>query len=94
MSYMIDFLHFQVDDFGCSDGKFIKCLKNLPFATEIACVDVNNSSLDSAAHVSRPVAWDYIFKRYRNLSIKIFCGSVLEKDARLRGYDAVTCIEL
>lgn len=84
----------KVVDFGCSEGKFIKYLKKLPYATEIACVDVLESSLYLAEQASRPVTWDFIFKRYKDLSIKIFSGSALEKDARLFDYDAVTCIEL
>lgn len=92
-SLNISFL-FKVVDIGCSEGKFIKYLKKLPFATEISCVDVLESQLFLASQVSRPLTWDYLFKRYKDLSIKIFCGSALEKDARLQGYNAVTCIEL
>lgn len=84
----------KIADFGCAEGKFIKYLKNFSFATEISCIDLHRPSLDYACQVSRPAAWDFVFKRYKNLFIKIYCGSALEKDARLQGYDAVTCIEL
>ncbi|XP_055939270.1 small RNA 2'-O-methyltransferase-like [Argiope bruennichi] len=84
----------KVVDFGCAEGKFIKYLKKLPFATEISCVDLHEPSLESAVHASRPNAWDFIFKRHQPLKIKIFKGSALENDSRLQGYNAVTCIEL
>ncbi|GIY59972.1 hypothetical protein CEXT_644451 [Caerostris extrusa] len=84
----------KVVDFGCAQGAFIKYLKKLPFVTEISCVDVHESSLDSASYASRPHAWDYVFKRHKPLSIKIYKGSALENDRRLQGYSAVTCIEL
>lgn len=84
----------KVADFGCSEGKFIKYLKNLPFATEIACVDLHKPSLHLASQVSRPVTWDFIFKRYKDLSVRIYHGSILERDYRLLGFHAVTCIEL
>ncbi|GIY89661.1 small RNA 2'-O-methyltransferase [Caerostris darwini] len=84
----------KVVDFGCAQGAFIKYLKKLPFVTEISCVDVHEPSLDSASYASRPHAWDYVFKRHKPLSIKIYKGSALENDRRLQGYSAVTCIEL
>ncbi|CAL1286881.1 unnamed protein product [Larinioides sclopetarius] len=84
----------KVVDFGCAEGNFIKYLKKLPFATEISCIDLHEPSLEKAVHVSRPNAWDFVFKRHQPLKIKIFKGSALENDFRLQGYDAVTCIEL
>ncbi|XP_054724610.1 small RNA 2'-O-methyltransferase-like [Uloborus diversus] len=85
---------YKIVDFGCAEGKFIKYLRKLPFVTEIACVDVNEACLDLAASISRPTAWDHVFKRHEDLSIKIFKGNAGEKDSRLLGYSAVTCIEL
>ncbi|PRD32474.1 UNVERIFIED_CONTAM: Hen1 [Trichonephila clavipes] len=84
----------KVVDFGCAQGSFIKYLRNLPFVTEISCVDIHEPSLERAAVVSRPNAWDFVFKRHQPLTIKIYKGSVLENDCRLKGYSAVTCIEL
>lgn len=84
----------KVVDFGCAQGNFIKYLRKLPFVTEISCVDVHELSLERAAVASTPNAWDFIFKRHQPLTIKVFKGSVLENDCQLKGYSAVTCIEL
>lgn len=84
----------KVVDYGCSEGKFIKHLKNLPFVSEIACVDVDEYSLENASRLSRPRAWDFVFKRHTELLIGVYRGSVAEKDIRIKGFDAVTCIEL
>ncbi|KAG8197727.1 hypothetical protein JTE90_001649 [Oedothorax gibbosus] len=84
----------KVVDFGCAEGNFIKYLRKLPFATEIACVDLHEPSLENACFRAKPNAWDFVFKRHKPLAIKLFRGSALENDRRLQGYSAVTCIEL
>ncbi|UYV82837.1 hypothetical protein LAZ67_22001033 [Cordylochernes scorpioides] len=84
----------QVADFGCAEGRFLSYLKKLPFVEEISLVDMDQYSLELAGYKARPLAWEYIFCRTANLAVQLFHGSVAEADARLVGYDAVTCIEL
>lgn len=84
----------RVVDFGCAEGKFFKYLKNLPFTEEIVGVDLSRKCLELSSRRIEPLAHDFVFKRHCPLSIKLFLGSVAEKDSRLQGFDAVTCIEL
>lgn len=41
-----------------------------------------------------PLSTDYLQPSEDELRIELYQGSVTEKDARLRGFDLVTCIEL
>ncbi|KAG1659709.1 Small RNA 2'-O-methyltransferase [Nymphon striatum] len=84
----------RVVDFGCAEGNFVKFLKNVLHVKEISAVDLEFSSCMSCVNKSRPIAWDHIMMRPNPLKIKIFHGSVLKNDFRLKNYDAVTCIEL
>uniref|UniRef100_A0A2R5LI35 Small RNA 2'-O-methyltransferase n=1 Tax=Ornithodoros turicata TaxID=34597 RepID=A0A2R5LI35_9ACAR len=84
----------SVVDFGCASGHFLKFLKRLEQVTDIALVDTSYGCLDEAWRLARPLVWECLNRRARNLSIKLYCGSVAHKDTRLRHFDAVTCIEL
>lgn len=84
----------KVVDFGCSTGRFFIHLKQLQQLTHYAAVDISYSCLESAYREARPLAWDLMHKRYHTLTCQFFKGSVADRDPRLFGFDAVTCIEL
>ena len=84
----------KVADFGCAEGKLIRRLKQLPFIEEIAFIDCDDFCLEQCLYEARPLTWDYIFGRPKQLKINVFKGSVGERDRRLIDFDAITCIEL
>lgn len=45
-------------------------------------------------HGLAPLSADYLQPSEDELRIELYQGSVMQKDARLRGFDLVTCIEL
>ncbi|XP_069376472.1 small RNA 2'-O-methyltransferase isoform X2 [Paralichthys olivaceus] len=45
-------------------------------------------------HALAPISTDYLQPSYDPLCVELYQGSVTEKDARLRGFDLVTSIEL
>ncbi len=48
----------------------------------------------SFRHGLAPMSTDYLQPSYDQLRIELYQGSVTQKDARLRGFDLVTSIEL
>lgn len=48
----------------------------------------------SFRHGLAPISTDYLQPSYDQLRIELYQGSVTQKDARLRGFDLVTNIEL
>lgn len=84
----------KIADFGCAEGKFLRFLKKLSNVEEISCIDCNDYCLEQCIYESRPLAWDFIFGRSKELNINVYKGSVAQTDSRLIGYDAITCIEL
>lgn len=48
----------------------------------------------SFRHGLAPISTDYLQPSYDQLRIELYQGSVTQKDARLRGFDLVTSIEL
>ena len=97
----------KIVDFGCAEGKLIGrikassafvsadgagCLKRL---RELIGVDVDEEVLESASRFTAPLPGDSIFPRQTSpLSILLMKGSVSDEDARLKGADVVTAIEL
>lgn len=84
----------RVADFGCAEGKFVRRLKKLPQLEELVCVDCDDYSLQFCVDESRPLAWDMIFGRSKALTIDVLKGDLSQKECALKGFDAITCIEL
>ncbi|KAF7653163.1 hypothetical protein LDENG_00086670 [Lucifuga dentata] len=96
--FVIDFVKRnktkKVVDLGCSECCL---LKKLRFHREIELlvgVDINPAKLKKKMHGLAPISTDYLQPGYDPLNIKLYQGSVTEKDARLRGFDLATSIEL
>ncbi|XP_076010506.1 small RNA 2'-O-methyltransferase [Genypterus blacodes] len=96
--FIIDFVKRdkpkKVVDLGCS-----KCclIKNLRFHREIELlvgVDINLAKVTKKMHELAPLSTEYLQPRCSPLSIELYQGSVTEKDARLRGFDLLTSVEL
>ncbi|KAM9385760.1 small RNA 2'-O-methyltransferase [Pholidichthys leucotaenia] len=81
-------------DLGCN-----KCtlMKKLKFHREIELlvgVDIDGATIKKHMHGLAPIATDYLKPSYDQLHIELYQGSVTQEDARLRGFDLVTGIEL
>lgn len=84
----------SVADFGCSSGMFLTYVKRLGNLRRYVGVDVTYGCLEDPGQLTRPLDWDIVHKRARTLNIEFFKGNVSDRDSRLEGFDAVTCIEL
>lgn len=84
----------RMADFGCAEGRFFRHLKKLPFVEEVNLVDISRPELDEAAFQCTPIAWDFIFGRFVEMTLNLYQGSVIEPDDRFIGLDAITMIEL
>ncbi|XP_041861155.1 small RNA 2'-O-methyltransferase [Melanotaenia boesemani] len=84
----------KVIDLGCGECSL---LKKLRFHREIELlvgVDINGAKIKKKMHVLAPISTDYLQPSNRQLRIEMYQGSVTQRDARLRGFDLVTGIEL
>ncbi|CAL8268039.1 unnamed protein product [Arctogadus glacialis] len=96
--YVIDFVKThkpkKVVDLGCNDCSLLRKLK-FHREIELLCgVDLQSDSMEKKMHELAPLPTDYLQPGASPLSIELYHGSVTQKDARLRGFDLVTSIEL
>uniref|UniRef100_A0A3B5A2J6 Small RNA 2'-O-methyltransferase n=1 Tax=Stegastes partitus TaxID=144197 RepID=A0A3B5A2J6_9TELE len=96
--FVIDFVKQhkpkKVVDLGCSECSL---LKKLRFHREIELLvglDVNGAKVKKHMYGLAPISTDYLQPTYDQLCIELYQGSVTQEDARLRGFDLVTAIEL
>lgn len=81
-------------DFGCSDLKLFKYIKELPHVQRIIGVDVDENLMPRCRYEARPLSFFYVLGYPHKLTVDLFVGSIAERDRRLRDADAVICIEL
>jgi len=84
----------KMADFGCSEGRFVRLVKKLPFLTQLLAVDISLVSLEECIYNARPIPYDYIFGRFVGMDVSLIRADVTVKDPRFRGLDVITCIEL
>ena len=84
----------KIADFGCAEGKFVRRLKKLVNVEEIALIDSDDFTLDLCLYEARPLNYDFLFGRSKELKLNVFKGSVSQRDSCLKGFDAITCLEL
>lgn len=80
----------RVIDIGCGDGKLIKSLLSIPFFTQIVGMDVSSVELGRA---KKKINYSEL-PEIQLERVKFFQGSLLYKDTRLLGYDALCLIEV
>ena len=85
---------FQVVDFGSAECKVFRYLLNTATVTSVTLVDIDRQLLEMSKWCIRPMTCDYICRRAKPFTVKIFEGSVTEFDSRLEDVDAVTMIEV
>jgi 3' terminal RNA ribose 2'-O-methyltransferase Hen1 len=79
----------SVIDLGCGEGKLLRLLLNKTKIPRVAGMDVSSRALEIAnERLERSVAPS---KRSR---LKLFSGSLIYRDSRLRGYDAAALVEV
>ncbi|KAG7280756.1 hypothetical protein CRUP_037686 [Coryphaenoides rupestris] len=84
----------QVADLGCNDGSLLRKLK-FHREIELLCgVDLDSATMKKKMHLLAPIPTDYLVPGDSPLSVELYQGSVTQKDARLRGFHLVTCLEL
>jgi 3' terminal RNA ribose 2'-O-methyltransferase Hen1 len=80
----------SVVDLGCGEGTLLRRLLDDKVFTKVTGVDVSFRSLEIAKQKLR---MDDMPERQRE-RVQLVHGSLTYRDARLRGYDAATCIEV
>ncbi|TNM88190.1 hypothetical protein fugu_006411 [Takifugu bimaculatus] len=84
----------KVVDLGCCECKLLKKLKFHRQMKLLVGVDINGATVKKHMYGLAPLSTDYLQPSEDELRIELYQGSVTEKDARLRGFDLVTSIEL
>ncbi|KAM6921293.1 small RNA 2'-O-methyltransferase [Xenentodon cancila] len=84
----------KVADLGCAECGLLKKLKFHREVELLVGVDVNGAKINKKKHKLAPISTDYLQPSFDQLRIEMYQGSVTQRDARLKGFDLVTCIEL
>ncbi|XP_039984295.1 small RNA 2'-O-methyltransferase isoform X2 [Xiphias gladius] len=96
--FVIDFVKRnkpkKVVDLGCSECILLKKLKFHREVELLVGVDINGTKVRKKMYGLAPISTDYLQPTYDQLRIELYQGSVTHKDARVRGFDLVTSIEL
>ena len=80
----------QVLDLGCGEGRLVQALLREPTTTQVTGVDVSTRSLDRAA---QRLHLDHLPDRQRE-KVALIQGGLTYRDARFRGFDAATLVEV
>uniref|UniRef100_A0A665VB25 Small RNA 2'-O-methyltransferase n=1 Tax=Echeneis naucrates TaxID=173247 RepID=A0A665VB25_ECHNA len=96
--FVIDFVERnkpkKVGDLGCGECSLLKKLRFHREVELLVGVDINGTQVHKNMHGLAPLSTDYLQPTYNQLCIELYQGSVTQKDARLRGFDLLTSIEL
>ncbi|XP_029285557.1 small RNA 2'-O-methyltransferase isoform X2 [Cottoperca gobio] len=96
--FVIDFVKRnkpkKVLDLGCSECVLLKKLKFHREIELLVGVDIDGVKVKKRKNGLAPLSTDYLQPSYDQLRIDLYQGSVTQKDARLKGFDLVTSIEL
>lgn len=84
----------SVLDLGCNECSLVKYLKQLPFLTQINCVDISSFNLERSHSNLKVGVNDFLIERTHQQTVNLYLGSALEKDSRFGQTDVVTCVEL
>ncbi|XP_026201989.1 small RNA 2'-O-methyltransferase [Anabas testudineus] len=84
----------KVADLGCGECTLLKKLKFHREIELLVGVDINGAKVKKKMNGLAPISTDYLQPSYDQLRIELYQGSVTQIDARLRGFDLVTSIEL
>ncbi|XP_077390837.1 small RNA 2'-O-methyltransferase isoform X2 [Festucalex cinctus] len=96
--FVVDFVRrnnpHKVVDLGCADCSLLQKLRFHRQIELLVGVDLNGAKLRKKMHGLAPLSTNYLQPTCNQLCVQLYQGSVTQKDARLRGFDLVTSIEL
>ncbi|XP_060934147.1 small RNA 2'-O-methyltransferase [Limanda limanda] len=96
--FVIDFVKSnkpqKVLDLGCCECSLLKRLKFHREVQLLVGLDIDGTKVKKKMYELAPLSTDYLQPSYDQLRVELYEGSVTERDARLRGFDLVTSIEL
>uniref|UniRef100_A0A3Q2GI63 Small RNA 2'-O-methyltransferase n=1 Tax=Cyprinodon variegatus TaxID=28743 RepID=A0A3Q2GI63_CYPVA len=96
--FVVDFVRKtkpkKVADLGCGECKLLKQLKFHRSIELLVGVDINGAKIKKHVHGLAPLSTDYLQPTNHQLHVELYQGSVTQRDARLRGFDLVTSMEL
>nr|XP_015826573.2 small RNA 2'-O-methyltransferase isoform X1 [Nothobranchius furzeri] len=96
--FVINFVKMKkpkmVADLGCNDCKLLKQLKFHREIELLVGVDINGDVIKKKMRGLAPLSANYLQPTCDQLCVELYQGSVMQRDARLRGFHLVTCIEL
>ncbi|XP_038150982.1 small RNA 2'-O-methyltransferase [Cyprinodon tularosa] len=96
--FVVDFVRKtkpkKVADLGCGECKLLKQLKFHRSIELLVGVDINGAKIKKQVHGLAPLSTDYLQPTNHQLHVELYQGSVTQRDARLRGFDLVTSMEL
>ncbi|XP_043986238.1 small RNA 2'-O-methyltransferase [Gambusia affinis] len=96
--FVIDFVRKKqpkkVADLGCGECKLLKQLRFQRNIELLVGVDITGAKIKKHMHRLAPLSTDHLQPTFDQLHIDLYQGSVTQRDARLRGFDLMTSIEL
>ncbi|XP_061594976.1 small RNA 2'-O-methyltransferase [Cololabis saira] len=84
----------KVADLGCGECSLLRKLRFHREIQVLVGVDINGAKIQKKKHKLAPISTEYLQPSFDQLRIEMYQGSVTRRDARLKGFDLVTCIEL
>ncbi|XP_057697619.1 small RNA 2'-O-methyltransferase [Corythoichthys intestinalis] len=96
--FVVDFVRRtnpkKVADLGCGECSLLQKLRFHRQIELLVGVDINGEKLRKKMHRLAPISTDYLQPPANQLCVQLYQGSVTQKDARFRGFDLITSIEL
>ncbi|XP_028299557.1 small RNA 2'-O-methyltransferase isoform X2 [Gouania willdenowi] len=96
--FVVDFIQRnkpkKVVDLGCGECSLLSRLKFRREIELLVGVDIDERKLRRKTLGLAPLSTDFLQPTFEQLRVELYHGSVLEKDARVRGFDLVTSIEV
>ncbi|XP_004068095.2 small RNA 2'-O-methyltransferase isoform X1 [Oryzias latipes] len=96
--FVVDFVRGKkpkkVVDLGCGECKLLKKLRFHHEIEMLVGVDINEAKIKRYMHGLAPISTDYLQPSFDWLSIEVYKGSVTQRDARFKGFDLATAIEI
>uniref|UniRef100_M3Y4S9 Small RNA 2'-O-methyltransferase n=1 Tax=Mustela putorius furo TaxID=9669 RepID=M3Y4S9_MUSPF len=86
--------HKKIADLGFGDATLVWMLKYHRCVQYLVGVDIAAKSFKWGGGRLSPRVGGYTIPRELDLTITLYCGSAVQKDSRLCGFDLVTCTEL